>query len=196
IAAVAVEPALLLYEVEEEHARQGGEREGVPVGAAPWPSEAIGEALEHGAEGAEESRRDALGAERLADPDAQRQRRFVGPGGEPPGGAAGAERCGGPGPGRSRRRPQPGPGWHGFPRRVVTEHADHLAEIVNLLGAGEKRPQHPEPLDCRGAQGAARCSNHCYRNVAGRTGTMRYVLFLSLILPLTVPRSRWRPPLP
>src|SRR5207247_4611641 len=83
IAAVAVEPALLLYEIEEEHARQGGEREGVPVDAAPWPGEAIGEALEHGAEGAEESRRDALGAERLADPDAQRKRRFVGPGGEP-----------------------------------------------------------------------------------------------------------------
>ena len=227
VAAVAVEPPLLLHEIEEEHARERGERQRVPVRAAARCGEAIGEALEHGAEGPEEARRDRFSAEGLADPQTQRQRGFVRRGGEPlqegevgrggvrrgergaadrgpasaraPGGEHEAERhsaesedepplyAGGEPRGRDARRargvvgvegedperagaadqrrpahagrlggrPQPGPGRHGFPRRVVAEHADHLAEIVNLLGAGEKRPQHHGPLGCRGAHDAA-----------------------------------------
>jgi len=48
--------------------------------------------------------------------------------------------------GARRFLPEPGPGWHGFPRRVVSEHAKQVAEIVDLLGAGEKFPQHHGPL--------------------------------------------------
>src|SRR5207253_10629912 len=39
-------------------------------------------------------------------------------------------------------RTEPGSGWHGLPRRVETERPKEVAKIVDLLGAGEKFPQH------------------------------------------------------
>src|SRR5207249_7087010 len=41
-----------------------------------------------------------------------------------------------------QRRTEPGSGWHGLPRRVETERPKEVAKIVDLLGAGEKFPQH------------------------------------------------------
>src|SRR2546426_2189114 len=46
VAPVAVEPALGLHEVEKQHPRQRGEREGVALGAAARRGEAIGQRSE------------------------------------------------------------------------------------------------------------------------------------------------------
>ena len=40
---------------------------------------------------------------------------------------------------------EPGAGWHVFPHHFVAERAKQLAEIVDLPGAGENVPQHPNP---------------------------------------------------
>jgi hypothetical protein len=45
---------------------------------------------------------------------------------------------------------EPGPGWNGLPRRLVAEHAKQVAEIGDLLGAGEKLPKHHGPLGSKG----------------------------------------------
>ncbi len=42
----------------------------------------------------------------------------------------------------ARPRTEPGSGWHGLPRRVKPERPKEVAKIVDLLGAGEKFPQH------------------------------------------------------
>jgi len=63
---VAVEPALRLHEVEEQHARQRGERQVMPIGAHMWNSQPIGEAVEGLAEGAKETRCDPFGRQHLA----------------------------------------------------------------------------------------------------------------------------------
>ena len=39
-------------------------------------------------------------------------------------------------------RTEPGSGWHGLPRRMKPERPKEVAKIVDLLGAGEKFPQH------------------------------------------------------
>src|SRR5439155_7226143 len=41
---------------------------------------------------------------------------------------------------------EPGPGWHGFPHPLEPERAKEVAKIIDLLGAGEKLPQHHGPL--------------------------------------------------
>ncbi len=67
IAPVTIEPSFCLDEVQEQHAREGRERQGVAVGAATRSGEPIGEALQRGAKRLEEARRDGFARERLAD---------------------------------------------------------------------------------------------------------------------------------
>src|SRR2546428_9816963 len=84
VPAVAVEPALLLDEVQEQHARERGQGEGVAIGGAMrGGSEPLGEPGEQGPEGAEEAVRDALGAERFTDAEAEREGRLARRGSEP-----------------------------------------------------------------------------------------------------------------
>ena len=37
---------------------------------------------------------------------------------------------------------EPGTGWHVLPRRLEPERPKEVAKIIDLLGAGEKVPQH------------------------------------------------------
>src|SRR5439155_21776185 len=56
VARVAVEPPLCLHEVEEQHARERGEGEGVTLCAAARGGEPVGQPFERQAEGLEETR--------------------------------------------------------------------------------------------------------------------------------------------
>src|SRR5256885_10564088 len=49
-------------------------------------------------------------------------------------------------------RTEPGSGWHGLPRRVKPERPKEVAKIVDLLGAGEKFPQHHGTPGSEGAK--------------------------------------------
>src|SRR5256884_9997746 len=75
-APVAVQPALRLHEVEEQHPGERGEREGVALGPAAGRRQAVGQPLQRGPEHPEEPRGDAFARERFADPQAERERRF------------------------------------------------------------------------------------------------------------------------
>src|SRR5256886_9134710 len=113
--------------------------------------------------------------------------------------------------------PISGSGWHGLPRRVKPERPKEVAKIVDLLGAGEKFPQHAGTPGSEGANlapvllrlgtGVLRGgSNYCgSREPGAGSGTAprsllpapnRQVLFLSRIEPFTVSRASRRPPLP
>src|SRR2546428_8463330 len=102
VPAVAVEPALLLDEVQEQHARERGQGEGVAIGGAMrGGGEPLGEPGEQGPGGAGEAGRDALRAERFTDAEAERAGRLAPRGSEP------LQRGEGPGPGgvpRGRRQ--------------------------------------------------------------------------------------------
>src|SRR5439155_787475 len=103
VAPVAVQPALRLDEVEEQHTGEGGERERMPLAPAAGRRQAVCQPLQRGPEHPEEPRGDPFARERFADPQAERERRFP---------------------------------------RVETERPKEVAKIVDLLGAGEKFPQH------------------------------------------------------
>ena len=66
VARVAVEPALGLHEIEEQHPGESREGQRVPVGARARRGKPVGESLERGAEGAEESGSDAFTGEHVA----------------------------------------------------------------------------------------------------------------------------------
>ena len=78
---VAVEPSLGLHEVEEQHPRERGEGERVPLEPAGRSRQTVCKPLQGGAKRLEEARGDALTRERLARPQAQPQRRLSGAGG-------------------------------------------------------------------------------------------------------------------
>ena len=80
---VSVQPALRLDEVQEQHSGEGSERQGVTLGAAAGGRKAIGEALERDPERLEEPWGDSFAGERLAHPQAQRERRLPRDGTEP-----------------------------------------------------------------------------------------------------------------
>ena len=107
---VAGEPALLLHEVEEEHAGQRRQGEGVAVTAWARASELVGEVRQRRAECAEEARGHAFAREGIADAQAERQRGFSGDRGQP------LQRGEGP-PGRAVEQDGPHP-WRGVPRAV------------------------------------------------------------------------------
>jgi len=79
VATVPVQPPLGLDEVEEQHPRERGQREGVTLGPAARCRQPIGQALERGAERAEETWCDGLARERFAHAQAQRQGRLAWP---------------------------------------------------------------------------------------------------------------------
>ena len=66
VATVPVQPPLGLNEVEEQHPRERGQREGVTLGPAARCRQAIGQTLQRGAERSEETRCDGLARERFA----------------------------------------------------------------------------------------------------------------------------------
>ena len=74
---VAVQPALGLDEIEEEHACEGGERERVPIGARPRRAQPFGQLYQRVPKGAKEAGCDSLAREHLADSQRQRERRLV-----------------------------------------------------------------------------------------------------------------------
>src|SRR6266566_4303456 len=83
VAPVAVQPAFRLHEVEEQHAGERGERQGVPVGPTAGRGQAVRQPLQRGTERPKEPRGDPFARERFADPQAERQRRFPHEGAEP-----------------------------------------------------------------------------------------------------------------
>ena len=83
VARVAVQPAFRLDEIEEEHAREGRERERVAIEMGARRSQAVGQVQQRGAECAEEAGCDALAGQHFADAQRQRQRRFIVCGDEP-----------------------------------------------------------------------------------------------------------------
>src|SRR5437773_10892218 len=68
VSGIAVEPTLRLDEIEEQHAREYRERQGVTVHPRSWGREPLGEVVERVPEGTEEPWRDALARQHLADP--------------------------------------------------------------------------------------------------------------------------------
>ncbi len=190
------------------------------LGPAAGRRQAVRQPLQRGPERPEEPRGDAFARERLADPQAERERRFSreraeplqrveraagrvlqGNGGEADRGASAAFPTRGRAPTRAHETPraraeraceaalglrgqtpcgradrplrvacldceyaerfvtrhqgradharpfclgrtEPGSGWHGLPRRMKPERPKKVAKIVDLLGAGEKFPQH------------------------------------------------------
>ena len=77
VAAVSVQPALRLDEVEEQHPREGREGERMALAAAARFRQPVGEPLEHAAERLEEAGRDTLARERLGDAQRESERCLV-----------------------------------------------------------------------------------------------------------------------
>src|SRR5262245_8059322 len=94
-------------------------------------------------------------------------------------------------------RAEPGPGWYGLPRRVIAEHAKEVAKIGDLLGAGEKLPEHHGPLGSKGPKmrsGAPGLGTGVLQAGSKRRGA--YDALRSVMLPFTVRSSSERPPDP
>src|SRR5206468_12286762 len=84
------------------------------------------------------------------------------------------------------RRTEPGSGWHGLPRRLKPERPKEVAKIVDLLGAGEKVPQHHGAPGSEGANLWSACLRLGTAVLRGGANQCIQELFLNLMLPLTV----------
>src|SRR5258706_2292460 len=76
VAGVAVEPAFGLDEIEEEHARECGERERVAIDTRAWSAEPFGQPVECATKSTEEPWRDAFARQHFTDSERQRQGRL------------------------------------------------------------------------------------------------------------------------
>ena len=74
VARVAVQPPFRLDEIEEEHAREGGERQCVPIDLRAGRAQAVGQAIERAAKGTKEAGRHAFARQHLADTERKGER--------------------------------------------------------------------------------------------------------------------------
>ena len=67
VTGVAVQPALRLNEIEEEHARQRGQRQGVTIEARAWRAQPLSQPIQRAPKCSKEARRDAFARQDFPD---------------------------------------------------------------------------------------------------------------------------------